>query len=93
MSGVDVLAAVGRIAYALQSSPVVAEVHELRAAVEKLIAGRAELLEALLAILPWIPTTSANEGGASKYSENVRAADKVRAAIARAMGEGNEPTL
>ncbi len=44
MSGVDVLAAVGRIAYALQSSPVVAEVHELRAAVEKLIADRAELL-------------------------------------------------
>jgi hypothetical protein len=50
----------------------------------RLIAAAPELLEALKAILPFIPNTSASEGGASKYSENVRAADKVRAAIAKA---------
>lgn len=49
----------------------------------------AQLLEALEAILPFIPNTSAAEGGAARYSENVRAADKVRAAIdAARKGEG-----
>ena len=96
MSGVDILYVMRVASRRLQTpgvegvpaGPITAiELDNARAAVEKLIADRAELLEALLAILPWIPTTSANEGGASKYSENVRAADKVRAAIARAMGE------
>jgi hypothetical protein len=45
-----------------------------------------DLLAALEEILPWIPKTSASEGGASSFSENVRAADKVRAAIAKATG-------
>jgi hypothetical protein len=52
----------------------------------RLIASAPELLEALQAILPFIPITSAMEGGASAYSENVRAADKVRSAIAKATG-------
>ena len=43
-----------------------------------------ELLEALEGILPFIPNTSASEGGAAKHSANVAAADKVRAAIAKA---------
>jgi hypothetical protein len=46
-----------------------------------------DLLAALEEILPWIPKTSASEGGASSFSENVRAADKVRAAIAKAGGK------
>ena len=57
------------------------------AANAQLIASAPDLLEALQSILPFIPVTSAKEGGASAYSENVRAADKVRAAIARATGE------
>lgn len=52
-----------------------------------LIASAPDLLEALKAIVPFIPVTSAKEGGASAYSENVRAADKVRAAIAAATVE------
>jgi hypothetical protein len=59
--------------------------HEANA---RLIAAAPDLLEALKAILPFIPNTSASEGGASKYSENVRAADKVRAAIAKATNGG-----
>ena len=47
---------------------------------------RDELLAALEAILPWIPTTSASEGGAARFSANVQAADKVRAAIASVKG-------
>jgi len=43
--------------------------------------------EALEAILPFIPSTSASEGGAARFSANVAAADKVRAAIAKARGE------
>lgn len=46
-----------------------------------------EALEALEAILPFIPVTTASEGGAAKYSENVKAADMVRAAIAKARGQ------
>ena len=52
-----------------------------------LMAAAPDLLEALEAILPFIPRTSASEGGASKYSENVKAADMVRAAIAKARGQ------
>ena len=57
------------------------------AANARLIAAAPDLLEALEAILPFIPRTSASEGGASKYSENVKAADMVRAAIAKARGQ------
>lgn len=46
-----------------------------------------DLLEALEAIIPFIPNTSASEGGAARFSANVAAADKVRAAIAKARGE------
>lgn len=52
-----------------------------------LMAAAPDLLEALEAILPFIPRTSASEGGASKYSENVKAADMVRAAINKARGQ------
>lgn len=52
-----------------------------------LIASAPDLLEALEAILPFIPVTTASEGGAAKYSENVKAADMVRAAIAKARGQ------
>ena len=52
----------------------------------RLIAAAPDLLEALQAIAHFIPTTSAAEGGASKYSANVVAADMVRAAIAKATG-------
>ena len=53
----------------------------------RLISAAPELLEALEAILPFIPNTSASEGGAARFSANVAAADKVRAAIAKARGE------
>lgn len=52
-----------------------------------LIAAAPELLAALNGILPFIAQSSASEGGAVKYSAAVRAADAVRAAIARARGE------
>lgn len=68
----------------------VAEVNNRRhesAANALLIAAAPDLLEALEAILPFIPRTSASEGGASKYSENVKAADMVRSAIAKARGQ------
>ena len=38
-------------------------------------------VDALARIKPWIPETSASEGGASAGSENVRAADEVREAL------------
>lgn len=41
----------------------------------------AELEAALRAILPFVPTSTAKEGGAVAYSEHVRAADMVRAAL------------
>lgn len=53
-----------------------------------LIVAAPDMYEALAAILPFVPKTSASEGGASMFSENVRAADKVRAALAKARGEG-----
>lgn len=52
----------------------------------RLIAAAPDMLDALEAILPWIPSTTAAEGGAARHSENVRAADMVRAAIAKAKG-------
>lgn len=53
----------------------------------RLVAAAPDLLEALEAILPFIPVTTASEGGAAKYSANVKAADMVRAAIAKARGQ------
>ena len=52
-----------------------------------LCAAAPAMLEALQAIEKWVPKTSAAEGGASAYSENVKAADKVRAAISKATKE------
>ena len=52
-----------------------------------LMAAAPDMLEALEAILPFVPRTSASEGGASKYSANVKAADKVRAAINKARNQ------
>ena len=76
------------VAQALQLRPLAFDMkQEERTANARLIAAAPKLLEALQSILPFIPVTSAEEGGASAYSENVRAADKVRAAIARATGE------
>ena len=46
-----------------------------------------EMLAALKAIAQFIPSTSASDGGAAMYSENVKAADMVRAAIAKAEGK------
>lgn len=63
------------------------ELEERQLADARLMAASKDLLEAAQAILPFIPTTSAGEGGAAKYSEHVRAADKVRAAISKALGE------
>lgn len=53
----------------------------------RLTASAPKMLGALQAILPFIPVTSAKEGGASGYSEHVRAADMIRDAIAEATGE------
>ena len=52
-----------------------------------LISAAPLMLEALKAIAEFIPTTSALEGGAAKYSAHVVAADKVRAAISKATGD------
>lgn len=49
-------------------------------------AVNAELLEALQAILPFIPKSTSNDGGAAALSTHIQAADKVRAAIAKAGG-------
>ena len=52
-----------------------------------LIAAAPEMYEALQAILPYVPISSASEGGAVARSWNVIAADKVRAALKKARGE------
>lgn len=79
----------GQTAYAIDFNEdqehVVDLVYEKADAI--LISAAPDLLEALEAILPFIPVTTASEGGAAKYSENVRAADMVRAAIYKARGE------
>lgn len=56
---------------------------------EQLRGIKAELLDALQAAVScgMVPTTTAKEGGASAYSEQVRVADQIRAAIAKATGE------
>ena len=52
-----------------------------------LICAAPEMYEALKAILPYVPISSASEGGAVARSGNVLAADKVRAALKKARGE------
>ena len=52
----------------------------------KLIAAAPDLLAALEGILPFIPKSSVSDGGASKYSAAVVAADAIRAAISKARG-------
>ncbi len=54
----------------------------------RLIAAAPELLEALLEAVEcgMVPVSSAKEGGASAFSAQVRCADKIRAAIAKATG-------
>ena len=52
-----------------------------------LIAAAPEMYDALQAILPHVPISSASEGGAVARSGNVIAADKVRAALKKARGE------
>lgn len=54
----------------------------------RLIAAAPELLEALIEAVEcgMVPISSAVEGGASAYSAQVRCADKIRSAIAKATG-------
>lgn len=58
-----------------------------REANARLIAAAPELLAALQAYEPFLPKSTASEGGAAAYSAQVKAADVVRAAIAKATGE------
>ena len=55
----------------------------------RLIASAPDLLEALQRAVACgiVPTTSVLDGGAASYSEQVRTADAIRAAIAKATGE------
>jgi hypothetical protein len=48
---------------------------------DALVGQRAVLIDALKAIEPFIPTSTASEGGACSYSDHVKAADTVRAAL------------
>ncbi len=54
-----------------------------------ILAEAPEMLAALEAAIAcgMVPITSASEGGASKYSEIVRVADRIRTVVARAKGE------
>ncbi|MDC7800258.1 hypothetical protein PQS91_10405 [Stenotrophomonas geniculata] len=55
----------------------------------RLIAAAPELLDALIEAVEcgMVPISSAKEGGASAFSAQVRCADRIRAAIAKATGE------
>jgi hypothetical protein len=55
----------------------------------RLIAAAPDMLAALQRAVAcgMVPATSANDGGAAKYSEMVQVADAIRAAIAKATGE------
>ena len=55
----------------------------------RLIAAAPDMLEALEAAIKcgMVPITSASEGGASAHSEQVRVADRIRAAITKAKGD------
>ena len=54
----------------------------------RLIAAAPDMLAALQRAVAcgMVPATSANDGGAAKYSEMVQVADAIRAAIAKATG-------
>jgi hypothetical protein len=54
-----------------------------------LIAAAPDLLAALEAAVEcgMVPVSSASEGGANRYSDQVRVADAIRTAIAKARGE------
>ena len=85
MSAVDVLAVIDRAAgglFAAQGA-MPSDLMQARAAVEKLMADRAELLEALQGIIEIGKRDLSNP----KYDGFFTTA---RAAIARATGEGNE---
>jgi len=60
-----------------------------REANARLIAAAPELLEALIEATAcgMVPISSAKEGGASTHSRQVKCADMIRAAIAKATGE------
>lgn len=55
----------------------------------RLIAAAPDLLEALQEAVKsgMVPKSSAKEGGANKYSNQVRVADMIRSAIAKATGK------
>lgn len=55
----------------------------------RLLALNAEMLEVLEETVACgiIPSSSAKDGGAARFSEQVRVADKVRAVISKAKGE------
>lgn len=52
----------------------------------EVVAQRDTLLEAMKNYLPFIPNSTAKNGGASSYSEMVKAADKFRDALAEVEG-------
>lgn len=56
----------------------------------RLIATAPELLDALIEAVDcgMVPISSAKDGGASTHSRQVRCADMIRAALAKAAGEG-----
>ena len=56
---------------------------QVKRMIADLKAQRDELLSAMQRYLPFIPTSSASNAGASRFSENVLAADNFRAAIAK----------
>lgn len=62
--------------------------YEVMRANARLIAAAPELLEALIEAVECgiVPVSSASDGGASTFSAQVRCADKIRAAIAKATG-------
>ena len=91
MSAVDVLAVIDRAAgglFAAQGA-MPSDLMQARAAVEKLMADRAELLEALQGVLAmlleWHKDYPREVG-----DKELPIVDAARAAIARATGEGNE---
>ena len=62
--------------------------HDMILEVEHLKMQRDRLLEAAKAAIEcgMIPSTSAKDGGAAKYSEQVKIADQIREAVAFAIG-------
>ncbi|WP_312708629.1 hypothetical protein [Stenotrophomonas sp.] len=64
-------------------------IDEVTPANARLIAAAPELLEALIEATAcgMVPISSAKDGGASTHSRQVRCADMIRAAIAKATGE------